>query len=810
MPTAFPFWSPSLKHPPARRTALALAAATLSTFLAHPASLAQANPATLAADGPSAKSAVTLETVIVTASRVGRELRDIPRSVSVIGGAELQRELAATADLGSVLGKLIPGMATSVEGRNNARGQDQIRGRRYLLLIDGIPQDRTFLDTRQDFKSISAEAIERIEVIRGGTAVYGLNATGGIINLITKGGRGQAFGGVAVAKLLPTSGSDSQGYNAYGHVHGGNDLVDFFLGLDTLRSGGRFDASGARIASATVGSGDYNESTNMNFKLGAALSPNARLQYTLNGFESSDYRRFYPCRGVLPEQGTLSLATRTGGGTVAGATTLCGSAPWTAASTPAAGRFAEAVEIPVGADEPSNAAQALAANSLPYGFNVANHTLSLNLDDTAVGAVNATLYRQTRSAVTGSFTFRRSAQNPPTSVIGFGYNDLRHTRTGLRTTVDSALLSNVQLVWGADVEQQSYSQPNSIGALPTSPDYQHRTLAPFAQAEWKLGATLGGPLAGLRLSGGARFESLKVTIPTFTTALTAPVISHPVQGGTLDYREPLFNAGAVLDVTHDVQAFTSFAQGLTLGEVLRAIRATVRTNVADTLADVQPVKVDALELGLRGRHATAVGSVAWTVAWFRNKSPLGATLTRDPVTFNVSTVRAPEQVSGLEVSADWRDANGWAAGGAYATQKGTRTLAGVTEALPGTRIAPAKLNAYAQAPVGKARLRLDMLRTAGRNEFPNGAVNAVFSANVVGGDAEGAGRVTPLTLWSASLSLPMGWSSGSGSGLGELTVSVVNLANTLYVPPTLQALNDPRAYYPGGGRAVGLSYRLPF
>lgn len=307
----------------------------------------------------------------------------------------------------------------------------------------------------------------------------------------------------------------------------------------------------------------------------------------------------------------------------------------------------------------------------------------------------------------------------------------------------------------------------------------------------------------MRLSGGVRLEELKVTIPTFTTALTAPVVSHEVTGSTLSYREPLLNVGAVFDATKDIQAFASFAQGLTLGEVLRAIRATTKTAVADTLADVQPVKVDAVEIGLRGRHALlAQSSLAWSAVAFRNESPFGATLTRDPATFNVSTVRAPEEVQGYELSLDWLSRSGWAAGGAYSTQKGERTLAGITEALPGTRIAPDKLVAYAQAPLGRARLRVDMQRTGARNQFPNGAVNAVFSANVVSGDAEGAGRVTALTLFGASLSMPLGPAS--------LTLVVNNLTDKVYVAPTLQALNDPRAYYPGAGRAVGATVRLPW
>jgi iron complex outermembrane recepter protein len=474
-------------------------------------------------------------------------------------------------------------------------------------------------------------------------------------------------------------------------------------------------------------------------------------------------------------------------------TALCGATAPTTANAPADGQAARAVQIPIGADEPANAAAARANNSQPYGFDIQNHALTLDLDKTALGTISSTLYHQDRSAVTASFNFLRSAQNPPANaVLGFGFNDLKQTRTGLRTTIDTALPGlgrGAKVVWGFDLENQTFTQPNNLGLTATSPDYKQNTYAPFAQLDAALGAW--------RLSGGLRFERIEVDIPTFDTPLSAAVSTRTVTGGKLTFSEALLNAGAVYNLNREVQAFGSFSQGLTVGELLRAIRSTNKFSVADAVGDIAPVKVDAYEVGLRGFHP----GLRWSTAVFYNTSDLGATITRDPVTQVISTVRAPEKVYGVEATADWDLAERWRLGGSISLQEGKRSLNGVTEDLPGTRIAPLKLVTYTRyqwSPMQSAQL--DVIHTGGRNKFPDGRVNSVFSANVVGGDAEGAGRVVPVTLVNVSYSRKL--------GPGRATVSIINLLNKYYIPTTLQALNDPRAYYAGQGRAVGANYTV--
>ena len=53
-----------------------------------------------------------------------------------------------------------------------------------LVLVDGIPMN---MDGRYNLDDIPSDAIERIEVVKGGGSVlYGSEATGGVINIITK------------------------------------------------------------------------------------------------------------------------------------------------------------------------------------------------------------------------------------------------------------------------------------------------------------------------------------------------------------------------------------------------------------------------------------------------------------------------------------------------------------------------------------------------------------------------------------------------------------------------------------------------
>ncbi len=111
-------------------------------------------------------------------------------SVSVVTGEELRaRQIRDAADaLRSLPGVSVsrgPGFAGLTEVR--IRGAE---GNHTKVLIDGVeandPTTGAF-----DFSNLSAEDIESIEVVRGPqSGIYGANASGGVVNVVTRGGRG--------------------------------------------------------------------------------------------------------------------------------------------------------------------------------------------------------------------------------------------------------------------------------------------------------------------------------------------------------------------------------------------------------------------------------------------------------------------------------------------------------------------------------------------------------------------------------------------------------------------------------------------
>ena len=114
----------------------------------------------------------------------------VGNAVTVVTGEELRRQQIRHA--GEAL-RSLPGVAVSRSGAFGNFTQVRIRGaegNHTSVLIDGIAVNN-LSDGEFDFSNLSAEDIERIEVIRGPlSGLYGSNAVGGVVNIVTRGGRG--------------------------------------------------------------------------------------------------------------------------------------------------------------------------------------------------------------------------------------------------------------------------------------------------------------------------------------------------------------------------------------------------------------------------------------------------------------------------------------------------------------------------------------------------------------------------------------------------------------------------------------------
>ncbi len=125
-----------------------------------------------------------MDAIVVTASLGENMLKNTPQLTEVISGRVLQTTGAITVQ--DALEINIPGIEFS-EDSHGSNIQMQGLGTKYsLILIDG---ERIAQENRDniDFNRLNVSQIERIEITKGAaSAIYGSNAIGGVINIVTK------------------------------------------------------------------------------------------------------------------------------------------------------------------------------------------------------------------------------------------------------------------------------------------------------------------------------------------------------------------------------------------------------------------------------------------------------------------------------------------------------------------------------------------------------------------------------------------------------------------------------------------------
>jgi len=163
-------------------------AATVLAALASATAAAQSSP-----------SPTRVDTLFVTATSRDQPLQDVQASVQVITAQDLEayQGTSVTEAL-----KLAVGVDARANGANSTvaiRGFISGAGSPVLLLVDGLRRTAKYGTTNLNL--IALEDVERVEIVRGPmSALYGADATGGVINVITKSpGATPGLGGTARA-----------------------------------------------------------------------------------------------------------------------------------------------------------------------------------------------------------------------------------------------------------------------------------------------------------------------------------------------------------------------------------------------------------------------------------------------------------------------------------------------------------------------------------------------------------------------------------------------------------------------------------
>ena len=234
------------------------------------------------------QASLEMQTVTVTANKVEEDLQKVPQSITVINDEVLKEK--GIRDIPGIINE-IPNMTfnSGIDDNVNFRGLNKSAfsgNNPVVIYIDGVPYNNS-----SGFDA-SLVNVERIEVLRGpqGT-LYGKDAIGAVINIVTKEPENQWHGNVGTE------------YGSYNNIQGtfnvsGSVIQDkLYLGLN-----GRYQQDDGWITNDYTGDDKANESNNHN--LGAFLLYKPSDRFTAKFTLSNDYTKDYGYAGYALPSGT--------------------------------------------------------------------------------------------------------------------------------------------------------------------------------------------------------------------------------------------------------------------------------------------------------------------------------------------------------------------------------------------------------------------------------------------------------------------------------------------------------------------------
>lgn len=608
------------------------------------------------------------ELIVVTGARSRVPLAEVSTSVSVIEDENLETLLRSSRNLADAIGKAVPGLAPGT-GSASIWGQT-MRGRGMQVLVDGIPLT-TLRNTARDLVAIDPSIVERIEVLRGTTALYGDGATGGLINIITRRAAGDGFQGETqiTGRTSLTNFEDSTGGRLAQSLSGNVGPFDWRVDAAFDRTGSFFDAEGDRIAPDPYGQGGMAEVDGLSVmgKLGWAPGRDQRLQLSFSSLDSKQETIYTsdPAVNSLP-----ALSTK---------------------------------------------ARPMAGLDLDHPQGSENQLVHLGWEDASFFGSKLAVLAFARDYQTVFTPF----DGRPFAIYGnkIFQSRLESQSLGLRIDLESPLpVRGMTAFWGFDAGSEETEQPvwimdpatfvasggrsfRTIEDRPWVPLVDKRNHAAFGQLEWMIGQRW-------LLRGGLRYDAVDADIPSYVT-----LAESTVEGGKRTWSDVLFNAGLVHYFTPKARAWASFNQGFSLPDIGLVLRSATAGADLDTLP-FQPQIVDAWEIGSRIESGRWSGSAAA----FYNTSEFGTSTAG----FNQPVVRAPERVYGVELTGDFKTTERLTLGGNATWTEGKHdpNRDGIFTYLNGYRISAPSATLWADhQTTPRWRNRLQVLYSGDRDRF---------------------------------------------------------------------------------------------
>jgi vitamin B12 transporter len=213
-----------------------------------------------------AQAQTNLDPVVVTASRIAQPLSEAIPATTVLSAEQIRA--SGAPDLATLLARQA-GLEISQQGGTGTQASVFMRGsesRMTLVLVDGVPIN-TLNFSQASIAQISLAGIERIEIVRGNvSALYGAQATGGVIQIFTATGRE----GFAASAALAAGSRGTR--EAVAQLSGGAQGFTYSATANTQRTKG-FSALDPAKVPGTNPDADGSDSTTLGASLGYAFNP---------------------------------------------------------------------------------------------------------------------------------------------------------------------------------------------------------------------------------------------------------------------------------------------------------------------------------------------------------------------------------------------------------------------------------------------------------------------------------------------------------------------------------------------------------
>lgn len=602
-----------------------------------------------------------LSEVIVSAGRTRETIDEIPSSVSIIGTKAIEKNITITTNLGDILENRVPGLAPST-GLSSNFGQT-LRGRSLLIMVDGVPQSTPLRNGAMDIRALDPSVIERIEVVKGATAIYGNGAAGGLINYFTRNAKTSKL--INSQTSIGTTGSLVKNANSMGArisqlFYGNKGKFSYVVSGVYEQTGELRDADGD-VLPPVYGLGET-DSYNAFAKIGYDINPRHKVQASYNFYSSRQTTNYITVNGDY-KNGVKTSA-----------------------------ELGESKGVPQGVR--------------------GNHNLGVQFSG-QTGIANtrydADVYYQN---VDNVFFYNETFE-------GGGISRILSKKSGARLVLNTPLAFNkvdANITYGLDVQRDVTSQPLVDGRV-WVPEMDMFNLAPFVQTKITL-------FDKLIVKGGVRYEKVNIgvddyaTLPIKNTTTGVVTPSMNVKGGTLNYNTVVFNAGLRYNMTDYFSPYISFSQGFSVSDIGLVLRSAKVDDIAKISTDA--VVTDNYEAGF----VSKIGNLRFEATGYISKSSLGANSVYQNGEFVV--VRSPERIYGFELAADVQVTKNLQTGLSYSYVEGKSDVDNngkfddqIDEYLPGQRIPSPKLAGhidYAVLP-GTLNVMLQYTGVMNRDRF---------------------------------------------------------------------------------------------